>query len=494
MANIEFRLGSKTDFSAGRKEVLIRLYQGSRVNLRAHSGLYVGEEHFEYYINKAKTEAHGVQVPHQKTTATKAEAEKKGYVLLDRGEIVSKGRIPNEDKLYHDGLIKTKDELCKYIMENFNKEDIGKVRGDWLKDLVYRFNHPEKFMPKEKKVHEKSFFDMFELYLAKNDFSYDHTKAIRVLIRDLGRYEAFVRHFRNKTFRLKTESINRGTIEDFFEYLESEHRYFEDHPELYATLLEKYPVEIKTQRKTPKIGQRGHNTIVKLKKKFKAFFNWLYDNGYTKNRPFEGIKIGTERFSQHPFYLSKKELDSIYQKDLSSKPILERQRDIFVFQCMVGCRVGDLMRLTRNKISDNRLSYVPGKTKTSNPMVVRVPINQIAASLIKKYENVDCGGFLFPFITPQKYNEAIKKVLTECGITRMVTVLNPTTGEEEQRPINEIAGSHLARRTFVGLLYERVPDPNLIAPLSGHTYNSKAFNRYKDVTDSMADKLVAMLE
>lgn len=127
-------------------------------------------------------------------------------------------------------------------------------------------------------------------------------------------------------------------------------------------------------------------------------------------------------------------------------------------------------------------------------MVVRVPINQIAASLIKKYEDVDCGGFLFPFITPQKYNEAIKKVLTVCGITRMVTVLNPTTGEEEQCPINEIAGSHLARRTFVGLLYERVPDPNLIAPLSGHTYNSKAFNSYKDVTDNMADKLVALLE
>ena len=93
--------------------------------------MYVGEDHFEYYINKEKTEAIGVQVPPTKSTATKAEAEKKGYLLLDRGEIVSKGRIPNEDKQYHDGVIKAKDELCKYIMENFNKEDRGKVRPLW---------------------------------------------------------------------------------------------------------------------------------------------------------------------------------------------------------------------------------------------------------------------------------------------------------------------------------------------------------------------------
>ena len=68
-----------------------------------------------------------------------------------------KGRIPNEDKQYHDGVIKAKDELCKYIMENFNKEDLGKVRGDWLKDLVYRFNHPERWHC----WNENSFQDMY---------------------------------------------------------------------------------------------------------------------------------------------------------------------------------------------------------------------------------------------------------------------------------------------------------------------------------------------
>ncbi len=152
------------------------------------------------------------------------------------------------------------------------------------------------------------------------------------------------------------------------------------------------------------------------------------------------------------------------------------------------------MRMTRNKIANNRLPYVLGKNKGCNPMVVRVPVNQIAAAIVSKYEKVDCGGMLLPFISPQKYNYAIKKVLTLCGVTRIVTVLDPTTEEEEQHPINEIVSSHLARRTFIGLLYEKVLDPNLIAPLSGHSYNSRAFHRYKDVTDAITDKLVSLLE
>lgn len=34
----------------------------------------------------------------------------------------------------------------------------------------------------------------------------------------------------------------------------------------------------------------------------------------------------------------------------------------------------------------------------------------------------------FPFISAQKYNDSIKEIFRLCGITRIVTVLNPTTG------------------------------------------------------------------
>ena len=81
-----------------------------------------------------------------------------------------------------------------------------------------------------------------------------------------------------------------------------------------------------------------------------------------------------------------------------------------------------------------------------------------------------------------------------CGITRTVTVWNSTTGQEEQHPLNELASSHLARRTFIGNLYKKVQDPNLIGKLSGHVEGSKAFARYRAIDDEMKQNLVNMLE
>ena len=76
----------------------------------------------------------------------------------------------------------------------------------------------------------------------------------------------------------------------------------------------------------------------------------------------------------------------------------------------------------------------------------------------------------------------------------MVTVLNPTTRVEEKRPINEIASSHLARRTFIGKLYKKVKDPNLVGSLSGHKEGSKAFARYRDIDEDMKKGLVNLLD
>ena len=76
----------------------------------------------------------------------------------------------------------------------------------------------------------------------------------------------------------------------------------------------------------------------------------------------------------------------------------------------------------------------------------------------------------------------------------MVTIINPTSGNEEKRPLNEIASSHLARRTFIGNLYKKVKDPNLVGSLSGHKEGSRAFARYREIDEEMKIDLVNMLE
>lgn len=82
----------------------------------------------------------------------------------------------------------------------------------------------------------------------------------------------------------------------------------------------------------------------------------------------------------------------------------------------------------------------------------------------------------------------------DAGLTRPVVVYNPTTNEQEIRPLNEVASSHLACRCFVGNLYKQVKDPNLVGVLSGHKEGSRAFARYREIDEQMKKDLVSMLE
>ena len=72
---------------------------------------------------------------------------------------------------------------------------------------------------------------MAEEYLEKKRFSYDHTKAFRVLVRDLARYEAFRNKILGDGYAWNIDKITRKDIEDFENYLRRggymyTHRYF----------------------------------------------------------------------------------------------------------------------------------------------------------------------------------------------------------------------------------------------------------------------------
>ena len=126
-------------------------------------------------------------------------------------------------------------------------------------------------------------------------------------------------------------------------------------------------------------------------------------------------------------------------------------------------------------------------------MTVRMPLNSIAKEIHERYK--DCPfDELLPLISQQKYNVAIKKMFLDAGLTRPVVVYNPTTSEQEIRPLNEVASSHLARRCFVGNLYKQVKDPNLVGALSGHKEGSRAFASYREIDEDMKRNLVSMLE
>ena len=88
----------------------------------------------------------------------------------------------------------------------------------------------------------------------------------------------------------------------------------------------------------------------------------------------------------------------------------------------------------------------------------------------------------------------MREYYTRAGITRNVTYLNPLTEREEKVPINTIASSHMARRTFVGNLYKQVLDPNIVASMSGHAEGSRAFSRYREIDKEIKTNTVNLLD
>ena len=450
MATIKRALSAKTNPS-GRAEIMLRVSVSHSVSHRIKSGLFIKKELFK--DNK-----------------------------------FSNPRDPELKKEVRDVQDRL-DEIEKFLIRICEDTPLNKVTKDFLLTQLDLFlNPPVEDTPIAPEV---TFFDIFEDYITKKNISECRIKQLRVLKRALMRYELYVRANGNRRYKIKLDDFTVDDVNDFEKFLRNEHKFYKKYPKIYEAV----PADTHSQRKKPKPHPKGDNTIVGLFGLMRAFYRWCRDQELTTNDPFAKYNGTTTEVYGTPYYISLEERDKIADYDLSANPSLEAQRDIFIFQCLIGCRVSDLMAMTPASIINGAIEYMPQKTKCERPQVVRVPLNARAKALVEKYAGRDdLKGKLFPFISSQKYNVAIKKFFTVCGVDRMVTVLNPTTGAEEKRPLNEIASSHLARRTFIGNLYKKVKDPNLVGSLSGHKEGSKAFARYRDIDEDMKKELVDLLD
>ena len=444
MASIKRTLSAKTD-QTGKAEILLRLSISKNNKQRIKSGIFVTASRF------------------REGEFIKPRANQKELQELNRIET-------------------TLQELERFIISLCQDNDPDTLTKEFFLKSIDNRRHPEKV----KETNKGDFFEAFNEYIDTSGLSKTRLNNYRVLLRAMARFEAYRRKTTPK-FTLSFANIDDKILGAFVTFLKDEPQLFEDNPELY----EEIPAITRTQRKPKKPLPRGDNAISSIMKRFRAFFNWAIKKGYTNNYPFAKFTIGGEKYGT-PFYLTIEERNQLAEHDFSKRPGLATQRDIFIFQCLTGCRVSDLYSLTPESVINGAIEYIPTKTKGERPEVVRVPLNQQAKELIKKYERKP-GQPLFPFISSQKYNDAIKEMLNLANIERIVTILDSVTGEEVKKPIHEVASSHMARRTFIGNLYKKVKDPNLVGSLSGHKEGSKAFARYRDIDEDMKKELVNLL-
>lgn len=447
MASIIRTISSRVD-KTGKAEILLRLSIDHDHKQRIKSGIYISASRFR------------------------------------DGKII-KPRANRKEVEELDSIERTLEDLERFILSLCREHQADSLTKEYILESIENYRNPAM----NKKDQPVSFFDTFNLYLDECGLSESRIKNLRVVVRALGRFELF-KKLGSPEFKLELSEISDKTLEEFEQFLREEPSIYLEHPGIYKQI----PAITRSQRKSPIPHPRGNNAISHIFKRLRAFYNWSIKKGFTTNYPFEKYTICGEVYGT-PFYLTIEERNKIAEFDYKSRPALSVQRDIFIFQCLIGCRVSDLYSLTSRSVINNAIEYIPQKTKGERPEVVRVPLNDQAKGLIDKYANSrkTDDSPLFPFISSQRYNDAIKDIIKLAGIDRVVTVLNPTTGKEEKHPIYEVASSHMARRTFIGNLYKKVKDPNLVGSLSGHKEGSKAFARYRDIDEDIKKELVKLL-
>lgn len=341
--------------------------------------------------------------------------------------------------------------------------------------------------PERPAYESQDFYRLLVQYCEWKQLSQSRTNCYKTLARQLRRFELYQQAMVSSSFVLNYDSLTADDLEAFRVFVRNEADYAKKNPKLFERFFAEASYTSSAMRPR-KIVKRGDNYISGLLKRLAAVFHWLLRCKKTTNNPFDGFNFGLEEYGD-PIYITKEERNTIAEFDLSgyNDPVLEQQRDIFVFHCLSGCRVGDLKTLKPANVTGDILEYVPKKTKKSKGQgklkTVRVPMNAQALSLIKKYEGVDKRGRLFPFISDTHYNLRIKEVFEKCGINRIVQYRDPKSGDYISLPISQIASSHMGRRTFIGICYQLTHDPNLISKMTGHVQGSRAISRYYRIED-----------
>ena len=205
-----------------------------------------------------------------------------------------------------------------------------------------------------------------------------------------------------------------------------------------------------------------HNGMMKHIQRLKKITNFCIKNNYITNDPFIGFKIKFKKSNR--VYINNEELYIL--KNIKLNKSLHKIRDIFLFACYTGLSYIDLYNLNiKNiQIGDDNLKWIFIKRhKTDIPS--NVPILPPALTILNKYKTQNNINGIFPMISNQKTNIALKEIACLCNFNKKLTF-------------------HCARHTFATTitLTNGVPIET-VSKMLGHN-NIKTTQIYARVIDS----------
>lgn len=316
----------------------------------------------------------------------------------------------------------------------------------------------------------KTFFEFTEWFIAqtrkrlesegktstRSDVAGSYNQTI-ICIRDFAK---------DKNRRIDFDSIDTDFYNDFKEYLQAVKIITkEDGTELrkYGFSLNNVGKHIKNLKRILNEAQAPNGDPAKSVNKF----------NHHKSKYFKVPKVEVDAI-----YLNEKELQAMYDLDLSNNSRLEKVRDLFLVGCWTGLR---FTNFTNIRSQDIKGDFIHMETAKSGEKVV-IPIHWTVKEIMKKYSEYD--NSLPPAISNANMNLYLKelgKLLDSLHTMVSIEQNRAGTTVHKKKPKYELLTTHTARRSFATNMYfDGIPTVTIMK-ITGHK-TEKAFLSYIRVT------------
>ncbi|WP_373521073.1 tyrosine-type recombinase/integrase [Aquiflexum sp.] len=230
------------------------------------------------------------------------------------------------------------------------------------------------------------------------------------------------------------------------------------------------------------------NNVGKYIQVIKTFLTYATDNGYNTNMFFQSKQFKAHKVPGFSIYLNEREINELYQIDLSSTPHLERVRDLFIVGCWTGLRFSDFTNIQPKNIDGDFLKITTFKTGEK----VIIPIHRTVKEIMAKYKD-RYPNSLPPAIVNQKMNAYLKDIAKQVDSLKTgveVEIIKGGLKVNTEKQKWELVTTHTARRSFATNVYKSGFPAISLMKITGHK-TEKAFLLYIKVTpEENAHKLL----
>ena len=217
----------------------------------------------------------------------------------------------------------------------------------------------------------------------------------------------------------------------------------------------------------------GANYIGKHIKNLKTIMRQAREEGLHNNTEIERRSFKALSEPSESIYLTAKEVQAMYEKDLSDSPVLAKVRDVFLCGVYTAQRYSDYSRISKDMIKEeDGTKYIELiQQKTGEKCLI--PMRPELETILSRYD------YTLPKTFEQKINFNIKEVGKLCDIKEGIVTETYKSGMKVKKttPKYKLIKTHTARRTGCTLMYLAGVQPIDIMKVSGHK-TEKEFLKY----------------